>query len=151
MSISVLALIKYLQAVFSASFTVPSNRGLTVLFNSPEVAHSEEAAGVTFMFAETKNILSTYLVAFAIGRFDFVEQLSPVQNITMRVYTPPGASRLAAFALNVRYNCMLYFRVCLRFVECEAAKIGLKAISCRRYSRACRPFMFFILFPNPLL
>lgn len=49
----------------------------------------------------TTPIMSTYLVAFVIGEYDFVEAQSS-DGITVRVYTPVGKSEQGKFALEVR-------------------------------------------------
>jgi aminopeptidase N len=51
---------------------------LTVLFNTPEAPEADQAQPKDprkqrFTFKQTKRVMSSYLVAFAIGRFDFVE------------------------------------------------------------------------------
>jgi aminopeptidase N len=50
--------------------------GLTALSNMPVISEEEEPAAskkvVVFRFAETP-LMSTYLVAFAVGQFDYVE------------------------------------------------------------------------------
>lgn len=49
----------------------------------------------------TTPIMSTYLVAFVIGEYDFVESQSS-DGITVRVYTPVGKAEQGKFALEVR-------------------------------------------------
>lgn len=51
-------------------------------------------------FASTP-IMSTYLVAFVIGEYDYVESQSS-DGITVRVYTPVGKAEQGKFALEVR-------------------------------------------------
>lgn len=54
---------------------------------------------VEVKFATTP-IMSTYLVAFVIGEYDFVETQSS-DDITIRVYTPVGKADQGKFALEV--------------------------------------------------
>lgn len=49
----------------------------------------------------TTPIMSTYLVAFVIGEYDYVESQSS-DGITVRVYTPVGKAEQGKFALEVR-------------------------------------------------
>lgn len=49
----------------------------------------------------TTPIMSTYLVAFVIGEYDFVESQSS-DGVTVRVYTPVGKAEQGKFALEVR-------------------------------------------------
>lgn len=51
-------------------------------------------------FATTPT-MSTYLVAFVIGEYDYVESQSS-DGITVRVYTPVGKAEQGKFALEVR-------------------------------------------------
>lgn len=48
----------------------------------------------------TTPIMSTYLVAFVIGEYDFVESQSS-DGVTVRVYTPVGKAEQGKFALEV--------------------------------------------------
>lgn len=51
-------------------------------------------------FARTP-IMSTYLLAFIVGEFDFVEQ-KDANGVLVRVYTPVGRKEQGQFALDVR-------------------------------------------------
>lgn len=51
----------------------------------------------------TTPIMSTYLVAFVIGEYDFVESQSS-DDVTVRVYTPVGKAEQGKFALEVRMS-----------------------------------------------
>lgn len=44
-------------------------------------------------------IMSTYLLAFCVGEFDFVQAQSS-HGVLVRVYTPPGKSETGLFALD---------------------------------------------------
>ncbi|KAF3852737.1 hypothetical protein F7725_006092 [Dissostichus mawsoni] len=59
------------------------------------------------MFATTP-IMSTYLVAFVIGEYDFVEAQSS-DGITVRVYTPVGKSEQGKFALEVATKTLPFY------------------------------------------
>ena len=48
----------------------------------------------------TTPIMSTYLVAFVIGEYDFVEAQSS-DGVLVRVYTPVGKAEQGKFALEV--------------------------------------------------
>ena len=47
-------------------------------------------------------IMSTYLVAFIVGEFDYVED-NTSDGVAVRVYTPVGKKEQGQFALDVRY------------------------------------------------
>ena len=46
-------------------------------------------------------VMSTYLVAFVVGEFDFVEG-KDADGVLIRVYTPKGKAIQGQFALEVR-------------------------------------------------
>ena len=50
-------------------------------------------------FARTP-IMSTYLLAFVVGEFDYVEQ-QDANGVLVRVYTPVGKANQGQFALDV--------------------------------------------------
>lgn len=50
-------------------------------------------------FARTP-IMSTYLLAFIVGEFDYVEQRD-TNGVLVRVYTPVGKKQQGQFALDV--------------------------------------------------
>lgn len=62
-----------------------------------EEALSGDLKRVTF--ARTP-IMSTYLLAFVVGDFDFVEA-TDANGVLVRVYTPPGKAEQGRFALDV--------------------------------------------------
>ena len=50
-------------------------------------------------FAQTP-IMSSYLLAFVVGEFDYVEE-KDANGVLIRVYTPLGKANLGQFALDV--------------------------------------------------
>ena len=51
---------------------------------------------------EPSPVMSTYLVAFVVGEYDFVEATDS-DGVKVRVYTPVGKSLQGQFALEVCY------------------------------------------------
>ena len=49
--------------------------------------------------------MSTYLLAFVVGEFDYVEGADS-NGVAVRVYTPVGKSEQGQFALDVRIVCV---------------------------------------------
>jgi puromycin-sensitive aminopeptidase len=47
--------------------------------------------------------MSTYLVAYVIGNYDYVEKTETENNTLVRVYTPVGKSKLGEFSLDVSF------------------------------------------------
>eukprot|EP00560_Eucampia_antarctica_P008788 CAMPEP_0197828290 /NCGR_PEP_ID=MMETSP1437-20131217/4888_1 /TAXON_ID=49252 ORGANISM="Eucampia antarctica, Strain CCMP1452" /NCGR_SAMPLE_ID=MMETSP1437 /ASSEMBLY_ACC=CAM_ASM_001096 /LENGTH=878 /DNA_ID=CAMNT_0043429459 /DNA_START=39 /DNA_END=2672 /DNA_ORIENTATION=- len=84
------------KAVFGITIVVPSD--LQALSNMPVkslASNSHQKTEVNFMDTP---IMSTYLVAFCVGQFDFVQALS--NQTLVKVYTPPGMSESGLFALD---------------------------------------------------
>jgi puromycin-sensitive aminopeptidase len=52
--------------------------------------------------------MSTYLLAFVVGEFDFVEG-TDVNGVKIRVYTPVGKKEQGQFALDVRTERIAYY------------------------------------------
>lgn len=88
----------------------PSRLGPTLTVTHPHLHHlqnvidrkpcPEDESLVEVKFASTP-VMSTYLVAFVIGEYDYVESQSS-DGITVRVYTPVGKAEQGKFALEVR-------------------------------------------------
>lgn len=54
-------------------------------------------------------IMSTYLLAFVVGEFDFIEKYTPDNRILVRVYTPLGKTDQGTFALDVAVKTLPYY------------------------------------------
>ncbi len=68
-----------------------------------------------FCFERTP-IMSTYLVAFIIGEFDYVEQINDIGTI-VRVYTPVGKQKMGSFSLDVYLILVIYFKMHLKLLQ----------------------------------
>ncbi|KAL2915252.1 hypothetical protein HK105_205117 [Polyrhizophydium stewartii] len=106
-----------LKATFDVKLVV--RPGLCALSNMNEVEEQlvkSEAGEVLkeVRFARTP-IMSTYLVAFAVGEFEFIEAMAhpklpaDAQPIKMRVYTHKGDIHRAQFALDVGVRTIEFF------------------------------------------
>ena len=71
------------------------------------MAHPGPLPTAEIKFGETP-IMSTYLLAFCIGEFDYVEQYTK-ENVRIRVYTPVGSSEQGKFALGVGVETLHFF------------------------------------------
>jgi aminopeptidase N len=58
-------------------------------------------------FARTKIAMSSYLVAFSVGQFSYVEQQD--RGVHFRIYTPPNEASYGTFALNVSVRTVQLF------------------------------------------
>lgn len=56
---------------------------------------------------ERSPVMSTYLVAFVVGEYDYVEDRD-ADGILVRVYTPLGKKDQGLFALNVSEDFVIY-------------------------------------------
>ncbi|XP_062515092.1 puromycin-sensitive aminopeptidase-like [Corticium candelabrum] len=69
--------------------------------------HDTDLSLKEIRFARTP-IMSTYLVAFVVGEYDFIEDRTP-NGITGRVYTPLGKIEQGRFALQVAMKALMYY------------------------------------------
>eukprot|EP00933_Yihiella_yeosuensis_P012781 TRINITY_DN12192_c0_g1_i1.p1 TRINITY_DN12192_c0_g1~~TRINITY_DN12192_c0_g1_i1.p1 ORF type:complete len:859 (+),score=193.67 TRINITY_DN12192_c0_g1_i1:309-2579(+) len=87
------------KAVFGITLIVET--GLTAFSNMPEKSFQLVKVGNKMMkelvFMDSPK-MSTYLVAFVIGEFDYV-QAKTEHGVLVRVYTPPGRAEAGGFAL----------------------------------------------------
>nr|CDS27790.1 puromycin sensitive aminopeptidase [Hymenolepis microstoma] len=109
------------KAIFRISIVVPDH--LTVLSCMPEVSRKPvkeselndfglpSTAGshsfVKVSFDDTPK-MSTYIVAFVIGHFDYIEAMD-ANNVRIRVYTPPKRTHLGAHALKMAKTAIPFF------------------------------------------
>ncbi|KKK19129.1 hypothetical protein P175DRAFT_0501595 [Aspergillus ochraceoroseus IBT 24754] len=101
-----------LKATFDFEIEVP--KGQTALSNMP--IKSERAGSkpeLKFVSFETTPVMSTYLLAWAIGDFDYVEAMTERKyqgkSIPVRVYTTKGLKEQARFALECAHRTVDYF------------------------------------------
>lgn len=70
--------------------------------------HEADPELVEVRYARTP-IMSTYLLAFVVGEFDFVEARSS-DGVLVRVYTPLGKSEQGKFALEVATKTLPFYK-----------------------------------------
>lgn len=58
---------------------------------------------------ERTPIMSTYLLAFVVGEYDYVEAVSQ-DGVLVRVYTPVGKKEQGLFALDVTVKVLPYYK-----------------------------------------
>jgi hypothetical protein len=100
------------KATFDARISVPASgqhdvANLTVLFNTAETSSEMSGARRVFNFQRTLHPLPTYLVAVAVGSFDFLEATKG--DVRFRIATPPGYKEWARFALNATMHAVDFF------------------------------------------
>jgi len=69
---------------------------------------NEEKRTKTVVFAKSP-IMSTYLVAFVVGEFDFVETTIKNGTLPVRIYVPVGKADQGKFALEVTSKVIPYY------------------------------------------
>jgi aminopeptidase N len=98
------------EPVYKATFDlrVIADKDLAVISNSPVASDTPDPASDkhTVQFATTPK-MSSYLLAVAVGHFEFVEGAS--DDIPIRVWTTPGKKQLASFALETAENVLHYY------------------------------------------
>lgn len=94
---------------YKATFdvTVVADKGMTVISNTKAVSDVDGPEGKhTVRFAATPKI-SSYLVAFVVGNFEYIE--GSADGILIRVYTTPGKNELGRFALATAEKVLPYY------------------------------------------
>lgn len=95
-----------LKATFEISLTIPKDRiGLSNMPSISEEIHQDGYKKITF---EKSPIMSTYLVAYIVGEFDYLEDTTS-DGIKVRVFTPVGKKELGNFALFGATKALSYF------------------------------------------
>ena len=97
------------KATWSMHVTLPTTTTLDVLFNTELTTRKTAASGGTtvYSFAQTKQVLPSYLIAFAVGHFDYLTRVS--RGVRYRIVTPPGKAAWAALALNATVHAAEHF------------------------------------------
>lgn len=100
------------KATFIVSLTVPSH--LECFSNMPEssratvvedgIGDGDNSSLVKITFLETPK-MSTYLLAFCVGEFDYVQTQSD-HGVLIKVYAPRGRSESGRFALQCAKRCL---------------------------------------------
>ncbi|RWS21096.1 puromycin-sensitive aminopeptidase-like isoform X2, partial [Leptotrombidium deliense] len=97
-----------IKATFSISLIVPNGR--VALSNMPQISNvsvSDTESKITFKKSPR---MSTYLVAFVVGEYDYLERNTSDGKIVVRAYTPVGQSQNGEFALNTTIKAVEYFQ-----------------------------------------
>ncbi|HEX9123913.1 MAG TPA: M1 family metallopeptidase, partial [Actinomycetota bacterium] len=95
-----------LKAVFGIALVVQD--GLAALSNGPEIAREPAGDGkVRVRFADTMT-MSTYLVAFVVGRLELTDPVD-VDGVPLRIAHVPGKGHLTDFALEIGAFSLRFF------------------------------------------
>lgn len=100
-----------LKATFDVSIQIPEDQ--TALSNMPEKEIKQGKAGLKTVVFERTPVMSTYLLAWAFGDFDFVEGFTQRKyqgkQLPCRVYTTRGLKEQGRFALDNCHQVVDYF------------------------------------------
>jgi puromycin-sensitive aminopeptidase len=94
------------KAVFHVSLEIPT--GKTAISNMLPTEIVEHESGYKVVsFAPTPK-MSTYLLAFLVGDFEYLEAKTK-RGVLVRVYTTPGKKHQAHFSLDVAVKCLEFY------------------------------------------
>lgn len=94
------------KAVFHVSLIVP--KGKMAISNTLPVSALEHETGFEIIKFAPTPIMSTYLLAFIVGDFEYVEKKSK-RGVIVRVHTIPGKKHQAHFALDVTVHVLDFY------------------------------------------
>jgi len=128
------------KATFDITLIV--EKGKVVLSNMPvkEVADYKEDGSLQVTKFERSPIMSTYLVAFVIGDFEYVEDNS-ADGVLCRVYTPPGKKEQGRFALDVIVKVLPYYKEYFG-IAYPLPKLDLVAVADFSYAAMVRWYIY---------
>jgi puromycin-sensitive aminopeptidase len=93
------------KAIFEVSLIIPENH--TAISNTLPINIQEHSAGFKMVSFAPTPIMSTYLLAFIVGEFEYIEGY--LDDIQIRVFTTPGKSHQAKFALEVAIKSLEFY------------------------------------------
>lgn len=94
------------KAIFHVSLEIPT--GKTAISNTLPTEIIEHESGYKVVsFAPTPK-MSTYLLAFLVGDFEYLEAKTK-RGVLVRVYTTPGKKHQAHFSLDVAVKCLEFY------------------------------------------
>lgn len=97
-----------IKATFSCALVVPKHYvALSNMSICKECEDPTDSSRKICTYEKTP-VMSTYLLAFVVGEYDFVEKTS-AGGVKIRIYTPVGKSHQGKFALDVSVKCLDLF------------------------------------------
>ncbi|KAL3855249.1 hypothetical protein ACJMK2_014465 [Sinanodonta woodiana] len=115
------------KATFDVTLVVPKNR--VALSNMPVKSESTDETNENWKVVkyERSPIMSTYLLAFIVGEYDYVEARD-ADGVLIRVYTPVGKKEQGQFALDVSVKTLPFYKNYFQ-IAYPLPKIDLVAIA----------------------
>ncbi|UXI21652.1 26S proteasome non-ATPase regulatory subunit 1 [Sarcoptes scabiei] len=96
-----------IKATFDITMVVP-NDGKTCAISNMAIAKEESSNNLRTVTFHRTPIMSTYLLAFVVGEFDYIEAKSK-HGVLVRVYAQLGKSELGRLALDVATKSLDYY------------------------------------------
>lgn len=94
------------KAIFDVKLIIPSDH--TAISNTIDTEVAEHSPGYKIItFAPTPK-MSTYLLAFIVGKFEHIETKTKT-GVKVRVFTTPGKKHQAEFALETAKKCIEFY------------------------------------------
>lgn len=94
------------KAIFDVTLMVPAHT--VAISNTIESAVREHESGYKIVEFLPTPKMSTYLLAFIVGEFEYIESKTK-RGVLVRVFTTPGKKEQARFALDVAIKCMEFY------------------------------------------
>ncbi|MSU44817.1 M1 family peptidase [Candidatus Nomurabacteria bacterium] len=94
------------KAVFHVSLIIP--KGKTAISNTLPVSVLEHESGYQILKFSPTPKMSTYLLAFIVGDFEYLESKTK-NNVLVRVFTTPGKKHQAKFALDCAVKTLEFY------------------------------------------
>ena len=118
-----------LKATFDLSIEIPDDQ--VALSNMPEKHSKQGQVGRKVVSFERTPVMSTYLLAWAIGDFEYIEAFTERKYngkpLPVRVYTTRGLKEQGALGLNVCHQVVDYFSEIFK-IDYPLPKIDLLAV-----------------------
>ncbi len=93
------------KAIFEVTLIAPT--GMVAISNTNPVKIEEQDNGASYTFAPTPK-MSTYLLAFIVGKFEYIETTSK-EGVNVRVWTTPGKKEQGHFALDAASKTLSFY------------------------------------------
>lgn len=95
-----------MKATFQVSLVIPTHK--EAVSNMLPASISEHSAGYKVVSFEKTPKMSTYLLAFLVGDFEYLEHTTK-KGVKVRIITTPGKKQQGKFALNVTLKCLDFY------------------------------------------
>ena len=94
------------KAIFDVKLIIPEDH--TAISNTIESVIAKHSPGYKIVTFEPTPKMSTYLLAFIVGRFEYIEAKTK-SNVKVRVFTTYGKKHQAQFALETARKCLEFY------------------------------------------